>query len=302
MAESDRGIGLRRFGLVANPTKEGAAALARMVVDRLGAAGWEAMADEETSCLLEGAVGVHSIRAIGEAVEFIVVLGGDGTILTTARRFGAAVRPLAAINTGRLGFLTTAAAEDLEAFVRALTTGAYEISPRTLLEVRHCGADGGWVTATALNEATLTRGRQPRMINVEARIDGEVFNRYRGDGLIVATPTGSTAYSLSAGGSIVSPKARVFLVTPICSHTLADRSLIVGDDAELEFVTLGESEETLLTLDGDDSISLPAGVPVVMRRAGYDLPLVALPGHSFYRLLQAKLGWSGSSVPGAVGG
>jgi NAD+ kinase len=296
MDQSDPGVSPRQFGLVANPTKHGAAELARTVINRLRAHGWSPLADEATSSFLGGGLVGHDLPAIGEAAQFIVVLGGDGTILTTARRFGQSVKPLAAINTGRLGFLTTAAADDLEAFINALATGNFLISHRTVLEVSYPDREGNLIAATALNEATLTRGRQPRMINVEARIDGEVFNRYHGDGLIVSTPTGSTAYSLSAGGPIVSPKARVFLVTPICSHTLADRSLIVGDAAILEFITLGGADETLLTLDGDGSIPLTAGVPVTIKRAGYDVPLVSLPDYSFYRLVQAKLGWSGSTI------
>jgi len=298
MDQSDSRVRSRQYGLIANPTKEGATELARAVIDRLHKHGWAALADAETAGLLGGDLAPHSIQAIGAAAEFIVVLGGDGTILATARRFGADVKPLAAINTGRLGFLTTAAAGEFDAFVNALATGSFLISQRTVLEVSYRGRDGDVVIATALNEATLTRGRQPRMINVEARIDGEIFNRYHGDGLIVATPTGSTAYSLSAGGPIVSPKARVFLVTPICSHTLADRSLIVGDAAILELTALGGSDETLLSLDGDDSVPLPAGVPVTIQRAHYDLPLISLPEHGFYSLVQTKLGWSGSTLGG----
>src|SRR4029450_4262097 len=127
------------------------------------------------------------------------------------------------------------------------------------------------------------------MIHIEARIDGEVFNHYNGDGLIVATPTGSTAYSLSAGGPIVSPDASVFLVTPICSHALANRALVVADRAILEFSARGTAGDILLTLDGHGSENLAHDSTVRVRRANFDIPLVTLAGHSFYSLLQRKL-------------
>jgi len=284
------------FGLVANPTKSGAAVLARTVRDRMAARGWTALVNDETACLLEGAGPPTACPTINEQAEFVIVLGGDGTILKTARLLGPRVPPLAAVNTGRLGFLTTTSEDQLDNFLSALTTGAYTLSQRSLLEITYQTREGGLVTATALNEATLTRGRQPRMIHVEARIDGDLLNRYRGDGLIVSTPTGSTAYSLSAGGPLVSPKSRVFVVTPICSHTLADLAVVIDDSASLDLIPLGEADETLLTLDGDGSVPVPVGVPIRLRRAPHDLPLVHLPGHNFFRLVQSKLGWSGSAV------
>jgi len=284
------------YGLVANPTKPGAAALARRVRERMAARGWTALANEETAGMLGAGEAFATGDEINARAAFVIVLGGDGTILKTARAFGPQVQPLAALNTGRLGFLTTAAEHQFDEFLEALTTGAYTLSQRSLLEVTYATRDGGTVTATALNEATLTRGRQPRMILVEVRIDGDLLNRYRGDGLIVSTPTGSTAYSLSAGGPLVSPKARVFVVTPICSHTLSDLAVVVGDSAHLELIPLGEAEETLLTLDGDGSVAVPVGATIHLRRAPHDVPLVHLPGHNFYRLVQNKLGWSGGTL------
>lgn len=285
------------FGLVINPTKPDAAELGRALVERFAAVGWTALADETTADVLGLSLGeVASCGRLAAESAFVVVLGGDGTILRTARWLGAAVKPLAAINTGRLGFLTTAAAFDLDRFVACLSGGDYELSRRALLEVTWTGRDGVEMTATALNEATLTRGRQPRMIHVEARIAGETFNRYRGDGLVVSTPTGSTAYSLSAGGPLVTPQSRVFIVTPICSHTLADRSLVVADDSELELVPLGPADDTLLTLDGDGSSVVAPELPIRLRRASFDLPLVTFAEHTFFRVLQTKLGWSGSTV------
>ncbi len=284
------------YGLVANPTKPGAATLARTVAERMRALGWTTLAPEETASMLGPGTMPRRVDEINDQAAFVIVLGGDGTILKTARTFGARVRPLAALNTGRLGFLTTAAEAQFEEFLDVLVRGAYTLSQRRMLEVTFSSRQGGSLTLNALNEITLTRGRQPRMILVEARIDGDLLNRYRGDGLIVSTPTGSTAYSLSAGGPLVSPKARVFVVTPICSHTLSDLAVVVDDSARLELIPLGDDEETLLTVDGDGSIAVPIGAPIHLRRAPYDLPLIHLPGHSFYSLVRTKLGWSGTTL------
>ena len=284
------------FGLVANPTKPGAAALARTVRDHMAAQGWSAIVTEETACLLQDTDPQKNNSDITNHAAFVVVLGGDGTILKTARLLGPRVPPLAAINTGRLGFLTTTSEDQLHPFLNALTSGTYTLSRRSLLEITYHTREGATITSTALNEATLTRGRQPRMIHVEARIDGDLLNRYRGDGLIVSTPTGSTAYSLSAGGPLVSPKSRVFVVTPICSHTLADLAVVIDDSSSLDLIPLGEADETLLTLDGDGCTPVPIGKPIRLRRAPHELPLIHLPGHNFFRLVQTKLGWSGSTV------
>jgi NAD+ kinase len=295
MDQTSSSVRAKSFGLIANPTKPGARELALALRDQFANHGWTALTDKVTAALL-GSTAVHGYEEIGREAEVVVVLGGDGTILTTAQLLGRHIKPLAAVNTGRLGFLTTAAADDQDRFVHAIVTGHYRLSRRRLLEVEYTGRNGDACSAHALNELSITRGSLPRMIHIEARIDGELFNHYNGDGLIVATPTGSTAYSLSAGGPIVSPDANVILLTPICSHALANRSLVVDDRAVLEFSAHGASTDVLLTLDGHDSENLARETSVRVRRANFDIPLVTLPGHSFYALLQRKLGWSGSTL------
>ncbi|MGI8602925.1 MAG: NAD(+)/NADH kinase [Verrucomicrobiales bacterium] len=284
-----------RFGLIANPTKPRARELALALRERFANHGWRPLVDDVT-CALIGAGEAQDYECIGSEAELIVVLGGDGTILKTARLLGRNMKPLAAMNTGRLGFLTTGAEQDQERFVEAIVRGDYTLSRRRLIAVEFTANDGKTHNATALNEISITRGNLPRLIHLEARIDGEVFNRYSGDGLIVSTPTGSTAYSLSAGGPIVSPDAKVFVVTPICSHALANRSLVVGDFAALEFSAHGTHEDIVLTIDGGISEVLAPGTVVRARRADYDVPLVMLPGHNFYSLLQEKLGWKGTTL------
>ena len=285
----------RRFGLIAHPTKPGARELALGLCELFSRHGWQPAADAATAELV-GGLEAHNYEEIGTRAAVVVVLGGDGTILKTARMLGRHMKPLAAVNTGRLGFLTTAAADDQKRFVEAIVGGNYTLSRRRLLGVEYESRGGRKRSEMALNELSITRGSLPRLIHLKARIDGELFNHYSGDGLIVSTPTGSTAYSLSAGGPIVSPDANVLLVTPICSHALANRALVVNDRAVLEFVAYGASDDILVTLDGDDSEPLARGAIVQVKRADFDVPLVMFPGHSFYSLLQHKLGWSGSTV------
>lgn len=275
--------------------------MAVRLVDLLARHGYHGLLDEKSAALLTGGqtrphARIAAPSEIGECAEFVVVLGGDGTLLKAVHLFEERVPPFAAINLGSLGFLTTAPIADAERCVEALVNKEYEISARSRLEVTYTTREGEQRTGIALNEAVFARGAQPRMIDLEARIRGECFNRYRSDGLIVTTPTGSTAYALSAGGPLISPNAGVFLLTPICSHTMADRSLVFSDTTELEIIPSREDAETLLTLDGEPSILLPVGLPVRLRRAAQDLPLIMLPGHNFFRVVQAKLGWRGNTM------
>jgi len=283
-------------GIVANPTKPDAVPRTLEIVERLREQKVRLLLESATACAI-GETGGLPLAEIANSAEVIVVLGGDGTILHTARQLGPKAKPLAAINTGRLGFLTTAMEDELGAFVRTIAQREYEISHRSLLHAEFDCRKGIHHSFEALNEVTFSRGASSRMIRLEAYIDGEFLNRYSGDGLIVATPTGSTAYSLSAGGPLVNPSARVFLVTPICPHALASRSFVVNDDVEMEVrPEEHQREEILVSTDGSPGLTLKRHTAVRIRRAGYALPLVTFPNKSFYTVLQQKLRWMGYSA------
>ena len=286
------------YGLISNPTKCGARELIEELISRLGAHGWEPLCDEATHSLLDSPTAHPAVtaREIAEKADLIIVLGGDGTLLRAIQTLHFSPKPLAAINTGRLGFLSTGGEEDQDRFIRSLLEGDYTLSRRSTLEVEFTRLDGIKGTAVALNECSLTRGMLPRMIHLEARLDGALLNFFSGDGVIVATPTGSTAYSLSAGGPIVGPDAQVFVVTPICSHALGNRAVVVSDGAVLQFAPANPTDDLLLTTDGQNSVRIAPREPVTIRRSPTDVTLVRLPGHNFYDLLHHKLGWSGSVV------
>jgi NAD+ kinase len=284
-----------KAGIIANLTKPDAIERTLEVVAGLRAKGveviWETVTAE--AC---GAPAGQSLDALTPQVEVIVVLGGDGTILRTAQICGRHVKPLAALNTGRLGFLTTATETELPAFVEAIATRQYALSKRRLLTVEFVSSDAERRKHHALNEVTITRGAISRLIRLEVFCDGVSLNRFNGDGLIVATPTGSTAYSLSAGGPLVSPRAEVLLVTPICAHALASRAFVTEDTVTLTIKPDEEQEEILLTADGGTPFALSADEVITIRKASYQVPLVVLPNTSFYDILQQKLRWMATNV------
>ena len=213
-------------------------------------------------------------------------------MLHALSKLGNFQKPVAGINIGTLGFLTSCKDDELDLFAKAVAERRYTTSVRTLLEatVHRKGVEPE--TFIALNEVTLTRGDTGRLVSLRASVDGELLNDYRADGLIVATPTGSTAYSLSAGGPLISPSAAVFVITPICPHSLSQRSLVLGDSS-----VIGISSEAiddgpmLFTVDGRDSTRIEKGERVEIRKASRSFHLLRLEGYSFYEALRVKLHW-----------
>ena len=292
----------KHVGLAANPDKTAAGAVAGELITAFLQAGIRVSMDEKTS---EIAVSVSDevetvpggIAELAPLVDMIVVLGGDGTMLGAVRELGDNGTPVVGINLGRLGFLTSAPSGGAETLVSALVAGEYSLSQRSIVSARVKRAGRAADTVlTGLNEAVISRGSISRIINLETFVDGQFLNRFHADGLIIATPTGSTAYSLSAGGPLVSPAAGVFLVTPICPHALANRSFVLADTSVVEIRREDRADEIILSLDGQTMTPVHAGDVVVVTKAPYTVPLVMLHEHTLYEVLQKKLHWHGSSV------
>ena len=283
------------IGLVANITKPNAAALTRQLAAQFRSGGARLLC-ERASAEAAGLTGGLPLPDVAREAGLLVVLGGDGTILHIARQLGADVKPLAAVNVGHLGFLTTATTQETGTFVQAILDGSYAISQRRTVEAAFTDHEGRQLRQTGLNEAVVSRGAISRMIRLNVSINGTFVNCYSGDGLIVSTPTGSTAYSLSAGGPIMNPEAGAFCITPICPHAVANRSVVVNDDAVIELLAAGTTEELLLSVDGGAAVSLNKAAPVIIRRGAWTVPLVTLPDTSFYGVLRQKLQWNGGSV------
>lgn len=231
---------------------------------------------------------------VGRRSDVVAVLGGDGTMLGAVEKLGVFEKPVAGVNTGRLGFLTSCTDGEIEAFADALRDGRFTTSRRTLLEAVLEREDEPALVHRALNEVTLARGETGRLVSLRVTVNGELLNTYRADGLIVATPTGSTAYSLSAGGPLIAPTAGVFVITPICPHTLSHRSLVLGDDNVIELVPDEDASGPMLfTVDGRDVLRVGEGTRVIVRKADRCFHLLRLEGHSFYEAVRRKLNWRG---------
>jgi NAD+ kinase len=280
-------------GIIANPNKVGARPTLEKLAAALAAKGIGCLYADEAAMILGRDDGL-GIAVLAAEVDVIAVLGGDGTMLHVMAKLGGMEKPMAGINIGTLGFLTSCTDDEIEPFAAALASGTFKLSKRTLLAVTVERAGGGLEHYLALNEVVLARGHTGRLVALRATVDGELLNRYRADGLIVATPTGSTAYSLSAGGPLISPQAGVFVITPICPHTLSQRSLVVDDDVRIELSPDDAADASMLfTIDGRDGAEVGADDRIWVERADTHLNLLRLEDRSFYLALRQKLNWWG---------
>ena len=280
-----------KVGIIANPHKSGAAKTIRSLIEVLSRHGIDTELEDDSAKII-GAVAPKSASQLAESSDVIAVLGGDGTMLNATHRIGPTDTPIAGINIGTLGFLTSCTDDELELFAQALLDNSYKVVPRILLETCITYADGRTESDFAVNEITLSRGQTGRLISLDAFIDGALLNHYHADGLIVATPTGSTAYSLAAGGPLLSPIAKAFVITPICPHSLTNRSLVLDDSSEVELVTTDESEcLAFYSIDGREVIELPSDARISIKKADHQLHLLRLKDRSHFSTLRKKLNW-----------
>ena len=285
----------RHLGLIANDSKPGARELLAALMREFAAHPVQLHLDHRAARLL-GVEKSHGESELADLCELLVVLGGDGTILDVLHALGAKMRPLFGINLGTLGFLTTVGATEHLRAVNAIVAGDFVLSERTLLKVEILRGGAVIHTDTALNDAVASRGKVSRLVRLAVRIGDDVLTEYNADGLIVATPTGSTAYSLAAGGPILEPGSGVFVVNPICPHVLTNRAVIVNDGTPITITPADENPDAVLTLDGRATHRLEHGDTIRITRAPQRLPLAMLPGVSFFDVLRQKLKWSGAAV------
>lgn len=286
----------KTIGLIAHTGKSGAAELIGKVCEEFSRFSLEVLVEEKTAKLAGIAQG-HPIAELGRATDLILVLGGDGTILDAVKRLGAEIKPIFGINIGSLGFLTCAGSDAYREAVECIAAGKVTLSERALLDVQldPAGPESHQVLR-CLNDAVFSRGEMSRLIRLAVRVNGEALTEFNADGLIIATPTGSTAYSLSAGGPILAPDSGSFVITPICPHTLTNRSIIIDDSAVVEVEATERDYPVFLTLDGRPPVHVERGSIVRVRKSAQSLPLAAMPGVSFFSVVRQKLKWRGSNV------
>jgi NAD+ kinase len=285
----------KTIGLIAHPGKPGAAELVNAVAEEFAKHSIGVVIEEE-SATLAGRKSNGTIAQVAAEADLLVVLGGDGTILSVAGHLETAIKPIFGINIGSLGFLTCSSSAAYREAVASIAQGQISFSERTLLDVRISGSEGEQSAIIGLNDAVFSRGELSRLIRLRTRVNGEALTEFNADGLIVATPTGSTAYSLSAGGPILAPESGVFVITPICPHVLTNRSLIVADHSLIEVEVTERDYAVYLTVDGRDPIKVGVGDVVAMRKADKTLPLAVMPEVSFFSVVRQKLKWSGSNL------
>jgi NAD+ kinase len=281
----------RNIGIISRPRRSNLSEVVPSLLPWLEDRGIHVVYDQETATSFAEPSEGRSREQVAAASDLLLVLGGDGTLLAAARVAAPRGIPILPINMGSLGFLTSFMLEELYPALEDILTGRLTISERVMLHAELQRGDKILDKQTVLNEVVINKGALARMIELELSIDKDFVCRYRADGLIVASPTGSTAYSLSAGGPIVHPSVESFIITPICPHTLSDRPVVVGDTSIIEVKLSAGTESVFLTLDGQKGIPLQATDRVRISRAQQLLKLIQTPNKSYFEILRNKLKW-----------
>lgn len=280
---------MNTFGLVVNSDKEGIRELVVNLVNWLEDRGCMVLINEDNARPLGLArLGVAQSDLV-ERSQCMLVLGGDGTLLRTARKVAAAETPIIGINLGHLGFLTEIDIPEVFPALEKLLEGQYYIEERMMLEAQVYRQGSVVEHSVGLNDAVITKGAFARLIHLETYVNDEYVNVYPSDGLIIASPTGSTAYSLSAGGPLVTPELDLMLLTPICPHSLWARSVVIAPESVIKVVILSSRGEIMLTMDGQHGFSLHQHDEVLIRRAPQKARFLRLKGRSFFEVLRRKL-------------
>lgn len=284
-----------RFGIIGNISKQGLPAVVKLLVETLTRCKADFVIDKDIVDLMHanamslGEVHACSREQCVRGVDVLIAMGGDGTMLAAARDVGSNGTPILGVNLGKLGFLAEFTPEELQSELQSVLAGRYIIEERLLLEATTPSLPGK--VMHAVNDVVVDKSRSARVIDIETYINGTFAVTYRGDGLIISTPTGSTAYALSNGGPIVIPTAAVIGITPIAPHTLSGRPLIIPDTDTIRVVTYATSNEVLLSTDGQECGVLEPPLEIFIRKADHKLRLIKRIDRSYYEVLRAKLLW-----------
>jgi len=289
--ESCAPMTIKKIGIVSKPRKAEIREIVPQLVEWLRERDIEVSFDKETGAILESSEKCLTRNELPGKVDLLVVLGGDGTLLAAARSLYRREVPIFAVNLGDLGFLTVITRDELYPALEGVLSGNYRSERRVQIEGELVRADEVLSTFRALNDVVLNKGAIARIQDFEVYADGEFISNYKSDGLIVATPTGSTAYSLAAGGPVVSPFVEAFMVTPICAHTLTNRPLVLRDSATIEIVVKSQREAAYLTVDGQVGIATHSEDIIRVRKSDSYIELIQPPQRNYYEILRQKLKW-----------
>ena len=284
---------MKRIGIIVKPESPDAQALLQELAPWLRTQGKEPMLDLPTAALA-GETASYSTKDIATLADMLVVLGGDGTMLAAARLVEGRPIPILGVNAGGLGFLTAVTREEAFTALERVFSKSFSEEERLMLRARVIRRGEEVMGASALNDAVISKGALSHMVQLEISINGQFVTRLRGDGLIVSTPTGSTAYSMAAGGPILNPSVHALILTPICPHTLTNRPIVIPQDVLLEVVLVSKDQGAAATFDGQVGIALQPGDTVEIRASNSKTRLIRFPDRSYYNMLSNKLKWGES--------
>jgi NAD+ kinase len=281
---------LEHIGILTKPKFSDVKPILKDLVSWLRERHKDVVLDSKTAALI-GEAGTFQKPHMAALADMLLVLGGDGTMLNAARLVEERGIPILGVNMGGLGFLTEVSVDQLYPALEKVFTHDYYLEERLMLRARIERHGEHVAHATVLNDVVISKGTLARMIEIQISINGHFVTRLRGDGLIVSTPTGSTAYSLSAGGPIISPSVQALILTPICPHTLAHRPLLIPSSVSLEVVLIGKDEGAMTTFDGQVGVAMTQGDTVIMSASDHLTQLIRFPDRTYYDVLRRKLKW-----------
>lgn len=282
---------IRAAGIISKPNRELLSTVVPPLLEWLRGRKIDVFIDQETNEFAASGAQTMAREAIAERVDLMIVLGGDGTLLSAARALGSHKVPLLAVNLGGLGFLTSVTLDELYPVLDQILAGKHRISERMMLDAEILRDGKVTERQCALNDAVANKAAIARMLDFDVFVDGNSVGRYRADGLVVATPTGSTAYSLAAGGPIIDPDLDAFVITPICPHMLTNRPLVVPDTARIDLDFTAADEPVYITLDGQIGFQLKPKDRVSITKSKSRVALVRPPSKTYFEVLRSKLKW-----------
>lgn len=287
---SPRASAQKTAAIISRPNRPNVAQILPGLLAWLGEHGYKIVIDEETSRYIDGQLIVPRSAMASQPLDLVVVLGGDGTLLSAARVTAAVDVPLLGVNLGSLGFLTEVPLQQLYPMLEAIGQGRAAVEHRSLMEVELLRGNEVRGNYLVFNDAVVNKTALARLNTYDLYIDKSFVSSYRADGMIVATPTGSTAYSLSAGGPVLMPTVQAFAITPVAPHSLTHRPLVVPDSVEIEILLRSEEEVAYLSLDGQPGLDLRDGDRVRCRRSEHQVKLFRT-GTDFFHVLRTKMKW-----------
>ena len=286
-------MSIKKIGIIANVEKEKSGECTTQLRDWALKRGIEVFFEEGIAEKIGVDKGLDR-RELASRVDLLVVLGGDGTILRTVRFVSEYDIPIVGINLGEFGYLTEVNLNEMYSALELIVKGEYQTDKRMMLDITIRQGEDTIRQQSILNDVVITRGNLSRILNLETTVNEGYLTTFRADGIIISTPTGSTAYSLSAGGPIVFPEQDSFIINPICPFTLTNRPIIIPDDAEIKVILWTKGQGATLTLDGHVSYTMRSGDSILVKKSLYVTNLVSSPHRDYMEILRTKLGWGGS--------